>query len=88
MRTLSKYEDKMRTAVFSRWTRGLLRTELEEIHAVFCSATGQNRRLNTNCASCILELLTDTGRLYFAQKGQEQAAKSAKVSARSVKVRK
>lgn len=68
MRSLAKYERELRTAYYSQWARGMAKEGLEEIHAIYGSATGSERRLNVNCATCILELLTDCGRLYFAQK--------------------
>ena len=59
--------------------------------------TGGNRRANANCASCILEILTDIGRIYFAQKEAESkpaaqrvgktATKTAKVQGVAVKTK-
>lgn len=35
------------------------------IYDIFTQATGDRRRLSDNCSTCILNLLTDCGKLYF-----------------------
>lgn len=35
------------------------------IYDIFTQATGDRRRFSDNCSSCILNLLTDCGKLYF-----------------------
>lgn len=35
------------------------------IYDIFTHATGDRRRFSDNCSNCILNLLTDCGKLYF-----------------------
>ena len=35
------------------------------IYDIFTQATGDGRRFSDNCSNCILNLLTDCGKLYF-----------------------
>lgn len=35
------------------------------IYDIYTSATGDRRRFSDNCSTCILNLLTDCGKLYF-----------------------
>ena len=35
------------------------------IYDIFTKATGDRRRFSDNCSTCILNLLTDCGKLYF-----------------------
>ena len=35
------------------------------IYDIFTQATGDRRRFSDNCSNCILNLLTDCGKLYF-----------------------
>lgn len=85
MAVLSKFEDRMRTAVRSQWASPVSATELQRIVDILNDVTGSNRRANANCASCILEVLTDAGRIYFAQKEGEMTGVNHKVSKSSVK---
>ena len=86
MAYLSRYEDRMRTATNSHWCSPVSQTELQGITDILNYALETNRRANANCASCILEILTDIGRIYFAQKEAEIAASTKKVATRSTKV--
>lgn len=65
---LSKFEDYFYTAVNAAWARNPGRYNLQVIHTIFCGATGDKRRLDANCQHCILNLLRDTGKLYFQDK--------------------
>lgn len=84
METLSKYEGNMETAVKADWCRAMGRTDLQTIHAIYVERTGSNMRLNTNCATCTLQLLKEVGSLYFSQK-EKGKGKPAKLSSRQVK---
>ena len=77
MAYLSRFEDRMRTATNSNWCSPVSTSELQEITNILNYVTETNRRANANCASCILETLTDIGRIYFAQK--EAAKKKVEV---------
>ena len=65
LKILSTWEENFRTAVKAKWARNPGRTALRVIYAIFTQATGDRRRFSDNCSTCILNLLTDCGRLYF-----------------------
>ena len=88
MTYLSRFEGNMLTAVRSNWTSPLSASDLQMVADIYNKVTGQSRRANANCASCILELLTDMGRIYFAQKEASQAETKPKVRKSSTKVAK
>ena len=62
---LSAWEENFRTAVKAKWARNPGRTALRVIYDIFTQATGDRRRFSDNCSTCILNLLTDCGKLYF-----------------------
>ena len=64
-KTLSAWEENFRTAVKAKWARNPGRTALRVIYDIFTQATGDRRRFSDNCSTCILNLLTDCGKLYF-----------------------
>ena len=89
MTFLAEFEDRMTTAVRSQWCRGLQSYQYEQIYALWREVSGTNIERNPNCASCVLTLLTDVGRAYFAQKeaAERVQVKQAKATAkRSVKI--
>lgn len=53
------------------------------IYDIFTQATGDRRRFSDNCSTCILNLLTDCGKLYF-----EDTSRAAmdNISTKDVKV--
>jgi len=65
LKILSAWEENFRTAVKAKWARNPGRTALRVIYDIFTQATGDGRRFSDNCSNCILNLLTDCGRLYF-----------------------
>ena len=80
----------MGTAVRSQWARALQSDHYNAIYDLWKSVSGTDVPRNANCASCILTLLTDVGRAYFAQKEAEervQLSKAKTTAQRSVKVR-
>ena len=62
------------------------------IYDIFTKATGDRRRFSDNCSTCILNLLTDCGKIYFDDvsevKAKENTAKKVKVSQKAEKVAK
>lgn len=72
---LAPYEEHFGTAVRSRWSRYPGAEGVRLIHRVFTSATGDRRRLNSACSRCVLSLLQDAGRLYFADKAEMEENK-------------
>ena len=65
LKILSAWEENFRTAVKAKWARNPWRTALRVIYDIFTQATGDRRRFSDNCSTCILNLLTDCGKLYF-----------------------
>lgn len=68
MELLKPFEGYFETAVKANWSRNPGRSGLKVIHEVFTKATGDPRRYNDNCNTCILNLLRDCGSIYFASK--------------------
>ena len=62
------------------------------IYDIFTKATGDRRRFSDNCSTCILNLLTDCGKIYFDDvsevKAKENTAKEVKVSQEAKEVAK
>lgn len=85
---LKPYEGRMETATKSNWASAVSQTELEGITQILNQVTGGNRRANANCASCILEILTDIGRIYFAQKEAESKPATQRVGKTTTKTAK
>ena len=88
MAYLSKFESRMHTATNSQWCSAMSATELQGVTDILNYALESNRRSNANCASCVLETMTDIGRIYFAQKEAESATSTKKVATRPTKAAK
>lgn len=60
------------------------------IYDIYTSATGDRRRFSDNCSTCILNLLTDCGKLYFNDISEaameDKTSKVVKVSEKAGKV--
>lgn len=76
LRELSTWEPLFRTAVNASWASNPGRVALERIAAIYTAATGQPTTQNFSCGTCVLRLLQDTGRLYFAAQAAAKARKS------------
>ena len=83
LKALSAWEENFRTAVKAKWARNPGRAALRVIYDIFTQATGDRRRFSDNCSTCILNLLTDCGKLYFED---TLSAAMTKESTREVKV--
>lgn len=83
---LAQFDDNFRTAVNSRWARHPGRDNMARMAEIYNAATGQNRRPNASCSSCVVNFLTDLGRLYFADK--EERGKKAAGTAKKGKTKK
>lgn len=62
---LSKYEQNLRTAYYSDYSRNMPRIAIEEIEKVVYDELGTSQTLNYNCSYCILKLLKQAGKIYF-----------------------
>lgn len=65
LNTLSQWEENFRTAIRAQWARNPGRSALHVIWEIYTKATGDKRRFNDNCSTCILSLLHDCGELYY-----------------------
>ena len=80
---LAQYEDRFTTAINEKWCRYPGLAALQTMVSVYNSVTGQTLRLNSGCSRCVLHVVQDTGRLYFAEKARReavQATEAVKVS--------
>ncbi|MBQ1330281.1 MAG: hypothetical protein IIY31_01355 [Desulfovibrio sp.] len=78
-KALQPYEAFMRTAVEGRWARNPGRRALEIMAQIYKEVA--HLRLFTmdyNCSTCIVNLLSDLGRPYFADKAEREAQKAEK----------
>ena len=78
MAVLATYEDKMDVAIKGHYARAMKSIDVAILQDVHNNYTGGNRTFNSNCQACVLELLTDLGRIYFAQRDEEKMAELAK----------
>lgn len=78
MAYLAQFEMQMRTAVESRYLRGVSRTAVERLAGIYNRVISANYTFNANCAACVLDLLTKVGSMYLAQKSEEAAQKTEK----------
>lgn len=62
---LKPYEENMRTALDSDWTRGLGGDGVRAMKAVLESMTGKKHFVVQGCAGCVLRLARTVGRWYF-----------------------
>ena len=63
---LAPYEKHFDSAVNHRWTRFPGGAALDLIHDTLKQVTGLNLPLNKCCSHCILELMTEMGRIFLA----------------------
>lgn len=75
MTALAVYEPYFKTAVNGNWARHPGQAALQVIHGVYTGATGDRRRLNASCQSCILHLIKDCGELYYKELAERSTAK-------------
>lgn len=75
MKALKPYEKNMETAIRAGWASYPGSAALDTMHAIYKRVTGNDTRLNKSCGACVLGLLRDVGRLYFARKAQKNGKK-------------
>lgn len=81
---LAQYEPYLRTAARSDWARNPGPRALEQINDILYAGKTYKPRVNHGCQQCILSVLRDAGRAYFADL-EEIAAKEAKPETASPK---
>ena len=62
---LAQYEEYLRTATRSDWSRNPGPRALEQINDILYAGKPNKPRVNYGCQQCILRLLKDAGTLYF-----------------------
>ena len=77
---LAQYEDRFTTAINAKWCRYPGLTALQTMVSVYNSVTGQTLRLNSGCSRCVLHVVQDTGRLYFAEKERREAVQATETA--------
>ena len=77
---LAQYEDRFRTAIDGGWCRYPGLAALQTMASVYTSVTGQGIRINSGCSRCVLHVVQDAGRVYFAEKARREAAQPVKAA--------
>lgn len=94
MTALAPFEGRMQTALRSNWCAAVSARDFNVVLQIYNSVTGSIRRNNPDCASCVLELFSDMGRIYFAQRDANarkvkqspiKAEKRAKIAVKTAK---
>lgn len=67
---LAPYEKHFDSAVNHRWTRLPGGAALDMIHDILLQVTGLNLPVNKCCSHCILELMTEMGRIFLADRDE------------------
>lgn len=83
-KALSAYEQKFHTAIIADWCRHPGLSGLRLIYDIYTTVTGDQRRFSDNCQHCIVSLMRDCGRLYFADK-EEIMTREAAIAAENDK---
>ena len=73
---LAQYEDRFTTAINAKWCRYPGLAALQTMVSVYNSVTGQTLRLNSGCSRCVLHVVQDAGRVYFAEKARREAVQA------------
>lgn len=87
MKELSQWERLFHTAVNASWASNPGRVALERIAAIYEAATDQRISRNYSCGACVLRLLVDTGRLYFAQQAAKKEQRSGNRTTKTTKTK-
>ena len=74
---LAQYEDRFKTAIDGGWCRYPGLAALQTMASVYTSVTGQGVRINSGCSRCVLHVVQDAGRVYFAEKARREAVQAA-----------
>lgn len=74
---LAPYEKHFDSAVNHRWTRFPGGAALDMIHDILHQVTGLNLPLNKCCSHCILELMTEMGKIFLADRDEIKMAEVA-----------
>ena len=73
---LSQYEDRFKTAIDAKWCRYPGLAALQTMASVLGDVTGRAVRINSGCSRCVLHVVQDAGRVYFAEKARREAVQA------------
>ena len=76
---LAPYEKHFDSAVNHRWTRFPGGAALDLIHDTLKQVTGLNLPLNKCCSHCILELMTEMGKIFLADREERNKILVSKI---------
>lgn len=94
MAALEPYEGRMQSALRSDWCPAISAREFNAVLAIYNNATKSIRSRHPDCAACVLELMQDVGRIYFATRDANarkveqslvRAEKRAKIAVKTTK---
>ena len=78
-KALSKFEDRLYTAVFSDYIRNIGSRELTDLISTYNEITGNHLNIsNPSCSVCVLRVFRTIGKYYFDQKAADQKEKNNK----------
>ena len=78
-KALAPYEKHFDSAVNHRWTRFPGGAALDLIHDILHQVTGLNLPLNKCCSHCILELMTEMGKIFLADREERNKTLVSKI---------
>ena len=73
---LAQYEDRFTTAINAKWCRYPGLAALQTMASVLGDVTGRAVRINSGCSRCVLHVVQDAGRVYFAEKARREAVQA------------
>jgi len=72
LNSLKPYADYFRTAIRSGYASYPGEPAIKKMQAIWQELTGQTYPMSPSCSFCIMNLLTDMGNMYFAQRPKEK----------------
>lgn len=77
---LLPYEKHFETAVKAKWARHPGLSALDLIQDIYTKVTGDPTKLNKGCNRCVLNLLTDMGNIFLADREERRKEVAVKES--------
>ena len=75
-KTLSKFEDRLYTAVYSDYVRNIGSRDLTDLISTYNEITGNHLTIsNPSCSACVLRVFRTIGKYYFDEKEKNQKKK-------------
>lgn len=75
---LAPYESNYKTALTVNYSRYPGAAAIDTMFNVYRAVTGSRLNMNRSCSVCVLNLVKNVGRLYFAEKERREAEAMAK----------